>query len=67
MQPLSGKTHGEAPRVHAETKIAAFAADIVAARKCFIVVGSDDRPIGEITPEAVIDLLARSEPAAVTR
>jgi glycine betaine/proline transport system ATP-binding protein len=67
MQPLSGKTHGEAPRVHAKTKVAAFAADIVAARKCFIVVGSDDQPIGEITPEAVIDLLARSEPGGVPR
>jgi len=58
MQPLSGKTVEEAPRIHADTKVAAFAAEIVAARKCFIVVGPDNLPIGEITPEAVIGLLA---------
>jgi glycine betaine/proline transport system ATP-binding protein len=67
MQPLSARTDGEAPRIHAETKIAAFAAEIVAARKCFIVVGSDDRPVGEITPEAVIGLLAGSEHAGAAR
>jgi glycine betaine/proline transport system ATP-binding protein len=67
MQPLSGRTDGEAPRIHAETKIAAFAAEIVAARKCFIVVGSDNRPVGEITPEAVIGLLAGSEHAGAAR
>jgi glycine betaine/proline transport system ATP-binding protein len=67
MQPLSGKTEGEAPRIHADTKIAAFAADIVAARKCFIVLGADNLPIGEITPEAVIGLLAGSEHAGVPR
>jgi glycine betaine/proline transport system ATP-binding protein len=67
MQPLSGKTEGEAPRIHADTKIAAFAADIVAARKCFIVLGADNLPIGEITPEAVIGLLAGSEHAGAPR
>jgi len=67
MQPLSGKTDGEAPRIHADTKIAAFAADIVAARKCFIVTGADNLPIGEITPEAVIGLLAGSEHAGPPR
>jgi glycine betaine/proline transport system ATP-binding protein len=67
MQPLSGKTDGEAPRIHADTKVAAFAAEIVAARKRFIVVGSDNLPIGEITPEAVIGLLAGSEHAGAPR
>ena len=67
MQPLSGKTDGEAPRIHADTKIAAFAADIVTARKCFIVLGADNLPIGEITPEAVIGLLAGSEHAGAPR
>jgi glycine betaine/proline transport system ATP-binding protein len=67
MQPLSGKTEGEAPRIHADTKIAAFAADIVAAGKCFIVLGADNLPIGEITPEAVIGLLAGSEHAGAPR
>jgi glycine betaine/proline transport system ATP-binding protein len=67
MQPLSGRADGEAPRIHAETKVAAFAAEIVAARKCFIVVGSDNRPVGEITPEAVIGLLAGSEHAGAAR
>jgi glycine betaine/proline transport system ATP-binding protein len=67
MQPLSGKADGEAPRIHADTKIAAFAAEIVAARKCFIVVGPDNLPIGEITPEAVIGLLAGSKHAGPPR
>ncbi|HKG75189.1 MAG TPA: glycine betaine/L-proline ABC transporter ATP-binding protein [Aestuariivirgaceae bacterium] len=67
MQPLSGKTVEEAPRIHADTKVAAFAAEIVAARKCFIVVGPDNLPIGEITPEAVIGLLAGSEHAGPQR
>jgi len=67
MQPLSGKTVEEAPRIHADTKVAAFAAEIVAARKCFIVVGPDNLPIGEITPEAVIGLLAGSEHAGPPR
>ncbi len=67
MQPLSGKTDGEAPRIHADTKVATFAAEIVAARKCFIVVGPDNLPIGEITPEAVIGLLAGSEHAGPPR
>jgi glycine betaine/proline transport system ATP-binding protein len=67
MRPLSGKTDGEAPRISAGTKVAAFAAEIVAARKCFIVIGADNRPIGEITPEAVIGLLAGSEHAGAPR
>jgi glycine betaine/proline transport system ATP-binding protein len=67
MQPLSGKTDGEAPRIQADTKVAAFAAEIVAARKSFIVVGPDNLPIGEITPEAVIGLLAGSEHAGPPR
>jgi glycine betaine/proline transport system ATP-binding protein len=67
MQPLSGKTDGEAPRINAATKVAVFAAEIVAARKCFIVIDADNRPIGEITPEAVIGLLAGSEHAGAPR
>jgi len=67
MRPLSGKTDGEAPRINAGTKVAVFAAEIVAARKCFVVVGADNRPIGEITPEAVIGLLAGSEHAGARR
>lgn len=44
--------------VRGEAKVASFAADIVAAGKPFGVVGEGDELIGEVTPEAVVRLLA---------
>lgn len=41
-----------------EAKVASFSADIVSAGKPFAVVNGTGKPIGEITPEAVIGLLA---------
>jgi glycine betaine/proline transport system ATP-binding protein len=61
MQPFPSTVPGEARRVAGDAKIATFAADIVAARTPFIVTGEGDEPIGQITPEAVIDLLAARE------
>jgi glycine betaine/proline transport system ATP-binding protein len=39
-------------------KIASFAGKIVGAGKNFLVTDSKDKPVGEVTPTAVIDLLA---------
>ncbi len=50
-------------KVAASAKIASFAPQIVAARKPFTVVGSKGDALGEVTPEAVIDLLAGREQA----
>ena len=52
-----------AARVSADAKIASFAADIVGADKPFAVVDGAGKPIGEVTPQAVIDLLAGHRPA----
>jgi glycine betaine/proline transport system ATP-binding protein len=41
-----------------EAKIASFAPDIVAAQLPFSVVDGAGRVLGEVTPSAVIDLLA---------
>ncbi|MGQ0486326.1 MAG: quaternary amine ABC transporter ATP-binding protein [Hyphomicrobiales bacterium] len=60
MQPLGAKTK-HAASVEAAAKIASFAPDIVAADRPFAVVGKDGRKIGEVTPAAVIGLLAGRE------
>ncbi|TGQ68484.1 glycine betaine/L-proline ABC transporter ATP-binding protein [Mesorhizobium sp. M00.F.Ca.ET.186.01.1.1] len=44
-----------------EAKIASFSADIVTAGKPFAVINGSGKPIGEVTPQAVIDLLAGIE------
>ncbi|MFN0217640.1 MAG: glycine betaine/L-proline ABC transporter ATP-binding protein [Hyphomicrobium sp.] len=44
--------------VNATDKIASFSAKIVGAKKSFVVTSADGKPVGEVTPEAVIDLLA---------
>jgi glycine betaine/proline transport system ATP-binding protein len=67
MRPLTQGSTAEARRVQAEAKVATFAADIVAARKPFLVIEGDGRPIGEITPEAVVDLLAGAGPTGASR
>ncbi len=49
--------------VRASDKIATFAADIVGRREPFAVVDGSGRVLGEVTPEAVINLLAgRDQP-----
>lgn len=47
-----------AGNVKASARIASFAADIVAAKSPFAVLDDDGRPVGEIAPDRVIDLLA---------
>ncbi|TIQ01820.1 MAG: glycine betaine/L-proline ABC transporter ATP-binding protein, partial [Mesorhizobium sp.] len=42
-------------------KISSFSASIVSAGKPFAVVNGTGKPIGEVTPQAVIDLLAGIE------
>jgi glycine betaine/proline transport system ATP-binding protein len=60
MQPVGAKTK-HAGSVEAAVKIASFAPDIVAADRPFAVIGEDGRKIGEVTPAAVIGLLAGRE------
>jgi glycine betaine/proline transport system ATP-binding protein len=60
MQPLGAKAK-HAASVEAAAKIASFAPDIVAADRPFAVIGKDGRKIGEVTPAAVIGLLAGRE------
>jgi len=47
-----------AGKVSAKAKVETFAADIVAASAPFAVTDQDGRLVGEIAPQAVIDLLA---------
>ncbi|RVA26855.1 glycine betaine/L-proline ABC transporter ATP-binding protein, partial [Mesorhizobium sp. M7A.F.Ca.CA.004.11.2.1] len=56
MRACDGSEHGGT--VAPEAKIASFSAGIVAANKPFAVVNGTGKPIGEVTPQAVIDLLA---------
>jgi glycine betaine/proline transport system ATP-binding protein len=58
MQPVSGKAPDEARRVSADAKIASFAAEIVSTQQRFLVVDRAGATLGEITHNAVIDLLA---------
>ena len=56
MQACAGAEHGGS--VAPNAKIASFSASIVAAGKPFAVVNGTGRPLGEVTPQAVIELLA---------
>jgi glycine betaine/proline transport system ATP-binding protein len=59
MRTCDGTEHGGT--VSPEAKISSFSASIVAAGKPFAVVNGTGKPIGEVTPQAVIDLLAGIE------
>jgi glycine betaine/proline transport system ATP-binding protein len=60
MRPLTSATdYGGS--VRAADKVATFAARIVAAKKVFLVTDAGGKPIGEVTPDAVIDLLAERD------
>ncbi|MBX3569402.1 MAG: betaine/proline/choline family ABC transporter ATP-binding protein [Rhizobiaceae bacterium] len=56
MQPLRGDRHGG--QIAPDAKIASFSAGIVSSGKPFAVVNGGGQRIGEVTPEAVIALLA---------
>jgi glycine betaine/proline transport system ATP-binding protein len=56
MRPASTSDHGG--RVTPEARIASFSQAIVSAGRPFAVVDNSGRVLGEITPNAVIDLLA---------
>jgi glycine betaine/proline transport system ATP-binding protein len=61
MQPLAG---GNCVRsIDGRAKVASFAAEIVAAGAPFAVAGEGGAPIGQVTPQAVVDLLAGRETA----
>ncbi|TIO08765.1 glycine betaine/L-proline ABC transporter ATP-binding protein [Mesorhizobium sp.] len=59
MRACDGTEHGGV--VAPDAKIASFSADIVSVGKPFAVVNGAGKPIGEVTPQAVIDLLAGIE------
>ena len=67
MQPVSKTIAHDAKRVPADAKIASFAADIVAAKQPFLVVDETGNTIGEITHNAVIDLLAGRDQLEIRR
>jgi len=56
MRPCEASEHGGT--VAPDAKIASFSAGIINAKKPFAVVNGTGKPIGEVTPQAVIDLLA---------
>ena len=56
MRPPSKIQHGGT--VAPDARVASFSAQVIAARKPVAVVNGTGKPIGEVTPEAVIDLLA---------
>jgi len=56
MRPPGKAQH--AGTISADARVASFSAEIIAAKKPFAVVNGTGKPIGEVTPEAVIDLLA---------
>lgn len=57
MQPVSPSAD-YGGTVQATDKVSTFSARIVGVRKNFLVTGADGKPLGEVTPDAVIDLLA---------
>ncbi len=59
MRPCEMSEHGGT--VTPDAKIASFSASIVASGKPFAVANGAGKPLGEITPQAVIDLLAGIE------
>ncbi len=56
MRPAGKGQH--AGTVSPDARVASFSAQIIAAKKPFAVVNGSGKPIGEVTPEAVINLLA---------
>ena len=56
MRPPGKAQH--AGTVSPDARVSSFSAQIIAAKKPFAVVNGTGKPIGEVTPEAVIDLLA---------
>ncbi|MGQ0457789.1 MAG: quaternary amine ABC transporter ATP-binding protein [Hyphomicrobium sp.] len=60
MRPL-GSSADYGGSVKAGDKVATFASRIVGARKAFLVVDDEGRKLGEVAPEAVIDLLAERD------
>ena len=56
MRGCEGTDHGG--QVAPEAKVASFSADIIAAGRPFAVINGSGKPIGEVTPQSVIDLLA---------
>ncbi|MBX3581945.1 MAG: betaine/proline/choline family ABC transporter ATP-binding protein [Rhizobiaceae bacterium] len=56
MRPLGRSQH--AGTVSADARVASFSAEIVGSKKPFAVVNEEDETIGEVTPDAVIRLLA---------
>jgi len=60
LSPL-GVDHAITGEVSASAKVASFAADIVGAGKPFRVLGRGGEVLGQVTPEAVIALLAGSD------
>ncbi|ESX96351.1 glycine betaine/L-proline ABC transporter ATP-binding protein [Mesorhizobium sp. LNJC403B00] len=59
MRACDGAEHGGT--VSPDARIASFSASIVASGKPFAVVNGTGRPIGEVTPQSVIELLAGIE------
>ncbi|ESY26185.1 MULTISPECIES: glycine betaine/L-proline ABC transporter ATP-binding protein [unclassified Mesorhizobium] len=59
MRACDGAEHGGT--VSPDARIASFSASIVASGKPFAVVNGSGRPIGEVTPQSVIELLAGIE------
>lgn len=57
MQPVSPSSD-YGGTVRATDKVSTFSARIIGVRKNFLVTGADGKPLGEVTPDAVIDLLA---------
>ncbi|WP_409561291.1 betaine/proline/choline family ABC transporter ATP-binding protein [Hyphomicrobium sp. B1] len=53
--------------VGARDKISSFSARIVGVRKNFLVTAADGRPLGEVTPDDVIDILADRDLAKEAR
>ncbi len=66
MRPRSAGSYGRT--VDAKAKIASFSADIVSSKSAFGVVDRSGSLVGEVTPEAVIDLLAgcKTEPGSTS-
>jgi len=66
MQPLGTDNDGRAidgRAVDGRAKIASFAAEIVATGRPFAVTDENGKPIGQVSPQSVIDLLAGREAA----
>ena len=62
MRPLSASPdYGGTVKMSA--KISTFSAKIVGCRKNFLVTAYDGKPLGEVTPDDVINLLAECDPA----